>query len=89
MGRTVFVFIKCALGAAYDVATDLTYEVDPCPKVYSISGEYDLIAQFHLGNDVDIGKFITQIVQTRSGIRDTKTVIAFNTFAPDSGFSPT
>lgn len=85
MGRPVFVFIKCELGKAYDVAVDLVYEVEPCPQVFSISGDHDLIAQFHLDDDIDIGKFVTSKVQTRPGIRDTKTTIAFNTFAPDQG----
>lgn len=88
MGRAVFVFIKCELGKAYDVAIDLVYEIEPCPQVFSISGDHDLIAQFHLGDDVDIGKFVTSKVQTRPGIRDTKTLIAFNTFASDKGFKP-
>ncbi|MEO0410321.1 MAG: Lrp/AsnC ligand binding domain-containing protein [Pseudomonadota bacterium] len=86
MGRPVFVFIKCDLGKAYDVAVDLVYEVDPCPQVYSISGEHDLIAQFHLPDEMDIGKFVTSQVQTLPGVRDTNTMIAFNTFANDKGF---
>jgi DNA-binding Lrp family transcriptional regulator len=85
MGRPVFILIKCELGKAYDVAIDLVYEVEPCPHVFSISGDHDLIAQFHLDDDVDIGKFVTSQVQVRPGIRDTKTIIAFNTFSPDRG----
>lgn len=86
MGRPVFVFIKCELGKAYDVALDLAHELEPCPHVYSVSGEHDLIAQFHLDDDVDIGKFVTSNVQVRPHIRETKTMIAFNTFSEDQGF---
>lgn len=84
--RTFFVFIKCKLGKAYDVAADVVEKVDPCPSIFSISGEYDLIAHFSVDNSLDIGRFVNETLHQVPDIVDTKTIIAFNTFSKDQGF---
>jgi len=84
--RTFFVFIKCKLGRAYDVAAAVVENVDPCPSIFSISGEYDLIAHFSVESSLDIGRFINETLHEVPDIVDTKTIIAFNTFSKDGGF---
>ena len=82
--RTIFVLIKTALGKTYEVAESLTEESrEVIPQVYSISGEYDLIAQYYLEGEVDIGRFINEELHRVPHIVDTHTLVAFRAFAPD------
>lgn len=81
--KTVFVMIKCALGQTYDVAAHLADEIPEVRSVYSTSGKYDLLAQFQLGDDQEIGRFITMHVQTTPGVSDTYTIIGLNAFTED------
>ena len=85
MMTAIFVFIKCELGKANDVAADMVDNVENVSEVYSTSGQYDLLAKFHLAKDEDIGTFVTTRVQTRPHIRDTFTVITFSPFLPSGG----
>lgn len=85
--RTIFVFIKCELGRAYEVADYIVDNLDPIPSLYSISGAFDLIAQYHVSNDLDIGRFVNGTIHAVPGIRDTQTTVAFNAFSKDSGFT--
>lgn len=83
--RQFYVFIKCELGRTYDAAAGLVDNLDEAPMVHSISGEFDLLAQFTLEDDIDIGRFVNQKVQTVPGVRDTQTIICFNAFTRDRG----
>jgi DNA-binding Lrp family transcriptional regulator len=78
--QAVFIFIKCELGCAYDVANALIEKVEQTSEVYSISGEFDLMAKFYIPNDSDIGHFVNEQVHQISGIKDTQTIITFNAF---------
>ncbi len=80
MMTAIFVFVKCELGKANEVAADIVDHVENVSEVYSTSGQYDLLAKFHLNKDEDIGTFVTAKVQTRPHIRDTFTVITFSPF---------
>ena len=82
MMTAIFVFIKCELGHANDVAADIVDNVEYVSEVYSTSGQYDLLAKFQLPKEMDIGTFVTKSVQTRPHIRDTFTVITFSPFLP-------
>ena len=77
---TIFVLVKCELGQANAVAADLVDNVAGLSEAYSISGEYDLLAKFHLDSDMDIGAFVTRQVQMRPGIRETFTIMTFSPF---------
>jgi len=79
---TIFIMIKCELGQANEVAADLVDNVEGVSEVYSTSGQYDLLAKFHLDGDTAIGNFVTTQVQTRPGIRDTFTIMTFSPFLP-------
>ena len=74
MMTAIFVFIKCELGHANDVAADIVDNVENVSEVYS-----------NLAKDADIGAFVTKVVQTRPHIRDTFTVITFSPFLPSGG----
>ena len=77
--QTFFVEIKCALGRTYEVANALA-EAEIASEIYSIAGDYDILAKFYLAEDADIGHFVGERVQTISGIVDTKTIITFKAF---------
>jgi DNA-binding Lrp family transcriptional regulator len=77
--QTFFVKIKCQLGKTYQVATALA-DAEIASEIYSVAGEYDILAKFHIDNDVDIGHFVGERVQTIPGIQDTRTMITFKAF---------
>ena len=77
--QTFFVEIKCALGRTYEVANALA-EAEIASEIYSIAGDYDILAKFYVEDDVDIGHFVGQKVQIIPGIVDTRTIITFKAF---------
>ncbi len=79
--QTLFVLLKCELGRAYDVADAAVQQMDEVSEVHSISGQYDLLMKIYLEDDDDIGRFVTNHVQTLDGVRDSFTLIAHKAFA--------
>ncbi|WP_375461808.1 Lrp/AsnC ligand binding domain-containing protein [uncultured Enterovirga sp.] len=77
--QTFFVEIKCKLGKTYPVASVLA-DREIASEIYSTAGNYDILAKFHLGDEVDIGHFIAENVQTIPDIADTRTIITFKAF---------
>jgi DNA-binding Lrp family transcriptional regulator len=77
--QTFFVKIKCDLGKTYAVATALA-DAEIASEIYSVAGEYDILAKFHIDDDVDVGHFVGEKVQVIAGIRDTRTMITFKAF---------
>ena len=74
-----FVQIKCGLGSTYAVASALA-EAEIASEIYSIAGDYDILAKFYVSKDTDIGHFVGEKVQVIPGIVDTRTVITFKAF---------
>jgi DNA-binding Lrp family transcriptional regulator len=83
--RAVFVMIKCEMGQAYTVARDAADRIEEISELYSTSGQYDLLGKFYLAPEQDIGRFVTEKIQSLPGVRDTYTLITFNAFT--GGFS--
>ncbi|GGG93232.1 MULTISPECIES: Lrp/AsnC ligand binding domain-containing protein [Glycocaulis] len=83
--RQFYIFIKCELGKTYDVASALVDTLEETRQVHSVSGAFDLLAQFAVESEADIGRFVNQKVQTISGVKDTQTIICFNAFTRDRG----
>ena len=80
--RAIFVQIKCEMGHAYAVAQAAADTIEQMSEMYSTSGQYDLLAKFYLDNEQDVGRFVTEKVQTLPGVRDTYTLITLNAFTP-------
>ena len=78
--QTLFVMVKCELGRAYDVADAAVQEMAAVSEVHSISGQYDLLMKIYLDDGDDIGRFVTNHVQTLDGVRDSFTLIAHKAF---------
>ena len=81
--KTIFVMVKCELGKAYAVADEAVQGVEQVSEVYSTSGQYDLLMKCYLADDADIGHFVTEKLQTLTGIKDTFTIIAYKAFSDD------
>ena len=77
--QTFFVEIKCALGRTYEVANALA-EAEIASEIYSIAGQFDILAKFYVNKDEDIGHFVGKNVQIIPGIVDTRTIITFKAF---------
>ena len=78
--KTLFVNVKCKLGEAYKVASQIA-ELDGVSEVYSISGDFDLLVKCYLPKDRDEGHFVINSIQRVPGVQDTSTIIAFNAFS--------
>lgn len=78
---TIFVMVKCELGQVYVVASQAMDRVENVSEVHSISGEHDLLIKCSVPDDQDIGRFVTEEIQTLPGIRSTFTLIAFRAFS--------
>ncbi len=78
--KTLFVNVKCKLGQAYTVASQIV-ELDGVSEVYSISGEYDLLIKCYVQKDEDVGRFVIEGIQKVDGIAKTSTIIALNAFS--------
>lgn len=79
--QPVFVMIKCELGQAYKVADALVQRVEEASEVYSTSGSHDLLIKCYLGEGMDVGRFVTERLQTLPGVKDTFTMITFKAFS--------
>ncbi len=77
--QTFFVEIKCALGRTYAVASALA-EAEIASEIYSIAGDYDVLAKFYVDKDTDVGRFVGEKVQVIDGVVDTRTIITFKAF---------
>ncbi len=79
--QTIFVMVKCELGKAYEVADEAVQGVEQVSEVYSTSGQYDLLDKCYLAESDDIGRFVTDKVQTLPGVKDTFTLVAYKAFS--------
>jgi DNA-binding Lrp family transcriptional regulator len=77
--QTFFINIKCHLGKTYAVATALA-DAEIASEIYSVAGEYDILAKFHIDDGIDIGHFVGEKVHPIPGILDTRTMITFKAF---------
>ncbi len=77
--RCFFVEIKCALGQTYHVAQALD-AAEIASEIFSVAGPYDILAKFYVDDDVDIGHFVSERVQTLAGVVETRTVLTFKAF---------
>ena len=79
--QTIFVMVKCDLGKAYEVADAAVQAIEQVSEVYSTSGQYDLLVKCYLAQDDDIGRFVTDKVQTLPGVKETFTLVAYKAFS--------
>ncbi|RMF90263.1 MAG: Lrp/AsnC family transcriptional regulator [Nitrospinota bacterium] len=74
-----FIFIKTDLGKMEDVANKVI-EIPQVSEVYSISGSYDILVKVYVNSYEDFVRVIPGTIHAIPGIRETNTLITFNSF---------
>ncbi|WP_395107408.1 Lrp/AsnC family transcriptional regulator [Actinomadura sp. SCN-SB] len=77
---TAIVLIKADVASIHEVAESVA-ALDGVSEVYSITGEYDLIAMVRVRRHDDLNDVIPGRLNKVRGIRDTETHIAFRTYS--------
>lgn len=77
--KTFFVQIKCEIGQTYTVSDALS-AMEIASEIYSTAGRFDILAKFHVDNDVDIGLFVNDFLLRLKGVKASETIIAFKAF---------
>lgn len=77
--KAYFVQIKCRMGKTYEVASALA-EAEIASEIYSVAGDYDILVKLYLDDEVDVGRFVGEKVQTIPHIADTRTIVTFKAF---------
>ena len=77
---TAIVTLNCEVGKVHAVAEELV----ACPgvaEVYSVSGEYDLMAMVRVRNYDDLAATVTENIAAIKGITNTRTNMAFRCYS--------
>lgn len=77
--RAAFVLIEVEPGWVEAVA-DALIEIEPVHEVYSISGEYDILAKLVVDSMDDVPGILTGRIQRIPGLRRSHTLFAFSAF---------
>lgn len=77
--KTFFVQIKCEIGKTYEVSEKLL-SLNIASEIYSTAGRFDIMAKFHVDNEIDIGSFVNNFLDSLPGVRDSETIIGFKAF---------
>jgi DNA-binding Lrp family transcriptional regulator len=83
--KPLFVQIKCSKGQTFDVSEKIVDHLEETSEIYSISGQFDLLAKFYLRDDDDEGSFVVNKLQKIDGVLDTYTFVAFRLFRLSPG----
>ena len=78
--QTIFIQIKAELGKAYKVAERAMEEIEQVSEAHSTSGQFDLLLKCYLSDEEDIGRFVTEKIQSIPDVKDTFTMITFKAF---------
>ncbi|HLJ65576.1 MAG TPA: Lrp/AsnC ligand binding domain-containing protein [Stellaceae bacterium] len=84
--KTIFIMMKCELGKAYKVAEEAVEKVEQVSEVYSVSGQYDLLMKCYLQDEMDVGHFVVEKLQTLPDVKDTFTIMAYKAFSEDKSY---
>jgi DNA-binding Lrp family transcriptional regulator len=79
MAVTAFVMIKVEGRRASEVAQRIA-EIEYVAEVYSVTGDYDLIAILRVPTYEQIAEAVPDQIAITDGVTDTKTVLAFRAF---------
>jgi DNA-binding Lrp family transcriptional regulator len=75
-----FVLIDADPSRVADLAEEMA-GLDGVASVYSVSGAADLVAVIRVRRHEDLADVVTRRIHLLSGIRDTKTLIAFQAYS--------
>jgi DNA-binding Lrp family transcriptional regulator len=77
--RAVFVMLKVEPGHLHDVAIAIG-ELEIVSEMYSVVGEYDLLAKVYVENFEDLAEVVNDRIQRVKHVRETRTIITFNAY---------
>jgi DNA-binding Lrp family transcriptional regulator len=77
---TAIVVMNCEVGKVHEVAEALT-ELDGVAEVYSVSGEFDILAICKVRQYEDLALLVTQQISGIQGITKTNTQMAFRAYS--------
>ena len=77
---TAIVLITCEVDQVPATAQSLV-ELDGVSEVYSVAGEWDLVALVRVRNHDDLAAVVTEQIRAIDGIAETQTMIAFRTYS--------
>jgi len=77
---TAIVMINCEMGEVHQVAEELI-NLDGVAEVYSVSGEYDLMAIIRVKEYDSLAKLVSQDIAGIVGILTTNTHMAFRCYS--------
>jgi DNA-binding Lrp family transcriptional regulator len=77
--RAVFVLFKVEPGQLRSVA-DALGELEICSELYSIAGDWDLLAKVYVESFDELADLVTDRIQKIPHLRDTKSILTFRTY---------
>lgn len=77
--RAIFVMLKVDPGTLPKVA-DAIADLEIVSEMYSVVGDYDLIAKIYVESFEDLATLVIERLQKVPHLRETKTVITFNAY---------
>ncbi|MFP4027834.1 MAG: Lrp/AsnC family transcriptional regulator [Candidatus Brocadiia bacterium] len=77
---TAFVLINARRDMVPETAEALT-DLDGVAEVYSVAGEYDLIAVIRVATNEELAELVTEHMLKLQGIARTETLIAFRAYS--------
>jgi DNA-binding Lrp family transcriptional regulator len=84
--KTLFIMVKCDLGAADQVGNTIVDKSEAEVEVYSITGQYDLLVKSNF-NDVDeVAAYVQTFIHKIPGVKDTYTFVSFRAYGNFSVF---
>jgi DNA-binding Lrp family transcriptional regulator len=77
---TAIVLVHCEVDKTPETAQALA-DLDGVREVYSVAGDYDLVAVVHVRDHDDLATVVTERVRKTAGVLATQTLIAFRTYS--------
>jgi DNA-binding Lrp family transcriptional regulator len=77
---TAIVLVHCEVDQTPETAQALA-DLDGVREVYSVAGDYDLVAIVHVRDHEDLATVVTERIRKVAGVVSTQTLIAFRTYS--------
>jgi DNA-binding Lrp family transcriptional regulator len=77
---TAIVLVTCEVDQTPETAQALA-DLDGVSEVYSVAGDWDLVAIVRVGDHDDLAATVTEHIRKVAGVAATRTLIAFRTYS--------
>jgi len=77
---TAIVLVTCEVDRTPETAQALA-DLDGVTEVYSVAGDWDLVAIVRVGDHDDLASVVTEQIRKVAGVAATRTMIAFRTYS--------